>query len=109
MATLAVVMAACSGRVLPLGIMIGGAAAWLDFVIIRRLGGIALGRGTPRAHIAPLALMKSVILMVVPAAALLMPAHLVDGVSFAIGVSTLPAAIVIDALLPLSGVRRGDA
>jgi len=43
-----------------------------------------------------------------PAAALLLPAGPVDGVSFAIGVSTLPLAIVVDATLPLPAATTAE-
>jgi hypothetical protein len=83
-----------------LGIALGGAAAWLDFVVLRGLGAAMMARRPSNAQLAPLAMVKSLVLVAVPAAALCLPSSLVDGVSFAIGVTTLPAAIVTDALLP---------
>jgi hypothetical protein len=44
-------------------------------------------------------------LLAIPATALLLPAALVDGVSFAIGVTALPAAVVVDAFRPLPAPR----
>ena len=86
----------------PLGIVLGGTAAWLDFVVLRSLGSAMLSRRPTAAHLVPMALAKSVILTTVPAFALLLPTSLVDGVSFALGVTALPASIVIDALLPIN-------
>jgi len=85
----------------PLGIALAGAVAWLDFVLIRQLGTAVLIRRPPLAWLVPLALTKSLLLLLIPAAALLLPAGPVDGLSFAVGVSTLPLAIVVDAALPL--------
>jgi hypothetical protein len=99
--------ALASGHGRPLGIALGGGAALLDFVLIRWLAASAMARGATVARVVPLALAKSLLLLVIPASALLLPAALVDGVSFAIGVSALPAAVVVDALLPLP-VRRSD-
>jgi len=86
----------------PLGIVLGGTAAWLDFVVLRSLGSAMLSRRPTTAHLVPMALAKSVILITVPAFALLLPTSLVDGVSFALGVTALPASITIDALLPIN-------
>ena len=86
----------------PLGIALGGGAALLDFVMIRRLGAAALVRRVPVHHVVSMALLKSIILLAAPAAALLLPRSLVDGVSFAIGVTTLPFAVVLDACLPVA-------
>jgi hypothetical protein len=47
-----------------------------------------------------MAFVKSLVLLAVPAAALLLPRGMVDGVSFGLGVTTLPAAVVLDVLLP---------
>lgn len=84
----------------PLGVVLGGAMALLDFALIRRLGAAALALRPPVARLVPLALTKSLLLVVVPAAALLVPGRFVDGVSFAVGVSALPLAVVVDAMLP---------
>lgn len=93
----------------PFGIVLGGLAAWLDFVVIKGLGTAMIARRPNTAHIFPLALAKSFVLIAVPACALLMPTATVDGVSFAVGVTTLPAAIVIDALLPsLAEPKTGE-
>jgi len=86
----------------PLGIAFGGGAALLDFIMIRRLASAALARRVPIQHVVAMALLKSVILLAVPASALLLPGSLVDGVSFAIGVTTLPVAVVIDSCLPIA-------
>jgi hypothetical protein len=98
---LAVVAALALGGVRPLGIALAGAAAWLDFVLIRQLGTAVLIRRPPLSWLVPLALTKSLLLLLIPSAALLLPAGPVDGLSFAVGVSALPLAIVIDATLPL--------
>jgi hypothetical protein len=90
---------AAGGR--PLGVVLGGGAAFLDFVLIRMLVATALSRRPSPTLAVPLALMKSLLLVAIPATALLLPAELVDGVSFAVGVSMLPLAIVADALWPL--------
>jgi hypothetical protein len=97
----ATLLALASRSLRPLGVAIGGGMALLDFVVIRRLATTALARRPSVSHIVPLALAKSVALIVIPAGALLLPATLIDGVSFAVGVSALPLAIVIDALTPL--------
>jgi hypothetical protein len=97
----AVAVSLASGHGRPLGVALGGGAALLDFVLIRRLAASAMARGTSVARVMPLALAKSLLLLAIPASALLLPATLVDGLSFAIGVSALPAAVVGDALLPL--------
>lgn len=105
--TLVAVTAALTlGRTRPLGIALGGAAALIDFAMIRRIGAAALVRRIPLQRVVSMALMKSVVLLAIPAAALLLPGSLVDGVSFAIGVTTLPLAVVLDACLPVS-VRDG--
>jgi hypothetical protein len=90
----------------PLGIALGGAAALLDFAMIRRIGAAALVRRVPFQRVVSMALVKSLVLLGVPAAALLLPSSVVDGVSFAIGVTTLPVAVVVDACLPVA-VRDG--
>ena len=88
----------------PLGVVLGGGAALLDFVLIRMLVAAALSRRPSPALAFPLAFAKTALLVAIPAAALLLPAGLVDGVSFAVGVTTLPVAIVADALWPLPPV-----
>ena len=104
-----VIMAAVTGQVLgivrPLGVAMGGGAAVLDFVILRRLAMAALLRRGSVRRIVPLALAKSLVLLAIPAFALLLPVGLVDGISFATGVSALPSAIVIDVLLPVPMAR----
>jgi hypothetical protein len=52
------------------------------------------------AHVVPLALLKSLALIAIPAGALALPANVIDGPSFAVGVTMLPLAIVIDACAP---------
>ena len=103
-----VITAVVTGHLLdvvrPLGVAMGGGAAVLDFVVLRRLAGALLRRGSIK-RIVPLALAKSLVLLAIPALALLLPVGLVDGISFATGVSALPSAIVIDALLPLPLAR----
>lgn len=101
-------LAVCSGLVRPLGVVLGGLAAWLDFVVIRGLASAMLVHRPATAHIVPMALVKSVVLVSVPAAALVLPASAVDGVSFAIGVTALPASIVIDSCLALPRPQTGD-
>lgn len=88
------------GFTLPLGVILGGSSALLNFVLIRRLGAAVLVRQPPVGWLVPMALAKSLALVAVPAAALLLPHTLIDGVSFALGVSVLPLAIVVDATLP---------
>lgn len=103
------IVALWSGRTRPLGIVLGGAAAWLDFVVIRELAKIMIVRRPATAHLLPMALAKSLVLVGVPAFALFLPTSVVDGVSFALGVTTLPASVVIDAFLPaLSGSKTGE-
>ena len=85
----------------PLGIALAGGAALLDFVLIRRLAAAALIRRPQLSSLVPMALAKSLVLILVPAAALLLPSALIDGVSFATGASALPLAVVLDAMLPL--------
>lgn len=101
LATAAVVFGHWSALVRPLGVVLGASAAWLDFVAIRGLVGIMLARRPTRRQILPIALLKSVLLIAIPALALFLPKSLVDGPSFALGVTALPLAIVIDALIPL--------
>jgi hypothetical protein len=93
----------------PAGIGLGATAAWLDFVVIKNLGVAMLSGRVAKRFAAPLTLAKSFVLLAVPACALLLPASIVDGVSFAIGVTTLPAAVVIDALLTLPDAKTGVA
>jgi len=97
----AAAVALATGAARPLGIALGGGAALLDFTMIRRLGAAALTRHTPLPRIVSMALAKSVLLLAIPASALLLPRTLVDGVSFAIGVTALPLAVVLDVCLPL--------
>ena len=107
--TVLAVMAMCWDVTPAPGIALGGAAAWLDFVVLRGLGTAMMARQPSKAQLAPMAMMKSLVLIAVPAIALCLPTPLVDGVSFAIGVTTLPAAIVTDALLPfVSDAKTGD-
>lgn len=100
LATAAVIFGHYSALVRPLGIVLGAGAAWLDFVAIRGLVVVMLARRPTRRQVVPIAFVKSVVLIAIPALALFLPADLVDGPSFALGVTALPAAIVIDALLP---------
>jgi len=102
-------VALVSGASLPVGIVLGGAAAWLDFVVIKSLASAMLIRRPSPAHVVPMALTKSLALVAVPGCALFLPATLVDGVSFALGVTTLPLAIVIDALRALPEPKTGAA
>jgi hypothetical protein len=100
---LTTVMAAistCSGLTHPLGIALGGIAAWLDFVVIKELVSAMIVHRPASAHILPMALAKSFVLVAFPAFALFLPSSVVNGVSFALGVTALPASVVIDALLP---------
>jgi energy-converting hydrogenase Eha subunit C len=109
MTSLTLVAAAAAltfGVARPLGIALGGGAALLDFAMIRRMGAAALIRRVPLQRVVSMALVKSFVLLAVPAAALLLPGSLVDGISFAIGVTTLPVAVVVDACLPVA-VRDG--
>ncbi len=92
----------------PSGIAIGGLAAWLDFVVIKRLAAMILVRQVTKSHLVSMAFAKSLILVLVPASALLLPASVVDGVSFAIGVTMLPASIVIDTFLRAPELRAGE-
>lgn len=98
-----------SGLTTPLGIVLGGLAAWLDFAVIKQLAGAMLTRQPAQAHVVPLALAKSLILVSVPGLALLLPASVVDGVSFAIGVTMLPVAVVVDACLGVPQVETREA
>lgn len=98
-----------SGVALPFGIVLGGAAAWLDFVVIKNLAMAMLVRRPSPGHVVPMALTKSLVLVAVPAAALFLPPTLVDGVSFALGVTTLPLAIVVDALRAIPEPKTGAA
>lgn len=98
--------ASTTGVVRPLGIALGGGAVLLDFVLIRRLAGAALARRPALSRVVPMALMKSIVLVAVPALALWAPSTSIDGVSFAIGVTTLPAAVVLDACWPVAARRR---
>ena len=100
-------LAFSSGISRPLGIVLGGGAAWLDFVVIRTLAAVMLDRNPSLHHVVPMAFLKSIALLAVPAVALLLPRSVVDGVSFGLGVTTLPAAVVLDALLPLGRAPLG--
>lgn len=102
-------VALASEASLPVGIVLGGAAAWLDFVVIKSLASAMLIRRPSPAHVVPLALTKSLALVAIPGCALFLPATLVDGVSFALGVTTLPLAIVIDALRAIPEPKTGAA
>ena len=86
----------------PLGIALGGGAALLDFAMIRRIGAAALARRAAMPRVVSMAFVKSAVLLAVPAIALLAPGTLVDGLSFAIGVTTLPIAVVVDACVPIA-------
>jgi hypothetical protein len=97
---LGIAAAAATGVARPFGVALGGGAALLDFVLIRRLAVMAFARRPALSRIVPMALLKSVVLLAIPGLALLVPASLVDGLSFAIGVTTLPAAVVLDACWP---------
>lgn len=109
--TIAATASSVLGTVRPLGIVLGGGAALLDFVILRRLAAAALSKRSSMKRVVPWALAKSVVLLAIPAFALLLPLGVVDGLSFALGVSALPGAIVIDALLrvPADGVAAGGS
>ena len=104
--TVMAVMAFCSGLTHPLGIVLGGIAAWLDFVVIKRLAAAVIARRPATAYLLPMALAKSLVLVAVPASALFLPPSVVSGVSFALGVTALPASIVIDAFLPSVPERK---
>jgi hypothetical protein len=108
--TIATIAVLAAGGLRPVGVVLGGAAAWLDFVVIRGLVSLMLVRRPKPAEILPLAFAKSAVLLAVPALALIAPGSVVDGPSFALGVTALPAAVVIDALTPRLGSRkRGEA
>jgi hypothetical protein len=100
--------AAGSGLTVPSGIVLGGLAAWFDFFVIREMAGAMLVSRPAPTHILPMALAKSLVLVTVPAVALLLPTSLVNGVSFAIGVTTLPVAIVLDACLRVPAIQTGE-
>ncbi len=108
LSVLIAVLAQVAGFGTATGVLIGGIAAWLDFVIIKELASTMLVRRVAKAHIVPLACAKSVVLVSIPASALILPASVVDGVSFAVGVTTLPLAIVIDACLGIPMIQTGD-
>ena len=103
---LASAAALASGATRPFGVMLGGTAALLDFAMIRRMGAAALTRHTLLGRIVSMALAKSLVLLAIPASALLLPHSLIDAVSFAIGVTALPVAVVLDACLPLAAHGR---
>lgn len=96
-----------SGLTPATGVLVGGFAVWLDFVVIKELAGAMLVRNVPRRHLVPMAMAKTLALILVPAMALLLPHTVVDGVSFAVGVTTLPLAVVIDACFEVP-IRTGD-
>lgn len=100
LAILAAALAGALGVGRPIGIVLAAGAAWLDFWLIRRLGTAVLSRRLPLSRLVPMALAKSLILIPLGAGAVLLPPALIDGPSFAIGVSALPLAIVLDAALP---------
>jgi len=106
--TAGALLAAWSRLSSPTGIVLGGFAAWLDFAVIKELVSSMLVRRPSPSHIVPMALAKSLILVSVPAGALLLPTSVVDGVSFAIGVTALPVAVVIDACLAAPGIETGE-
>jgi hypothetical protein len=106
--TLMTLAALASGLTTPLGVVLGGAAAWLDFMVIKGLGAALVARRPGQAQIVPLAVLKSLVLVSAPAIALFLPSSVVSGMSFAIGVTALPAAIVIDACLAVPGGKAGE-
>ena len=106
--TLMTLVALASGLTTPLGIVFGGMAAWLDFVVIKGLGAALVTHSPAKAHIVPLAVAKSFVLVSVPAIALFLPGTVVSGMSFAIGVTALPAAIILDACLAVPRGKAGD-
>jgi hypothetical protein len=83
----------------PIGIALAGAVVFVDFVVLRGLAAAVLIRRPRTPTLVGLALAKSLLLLVVPAAAVLLPPTVIDGASFAAGVSALPIAIVLDAFL----------
>ena len=106
--TLMTLVTLVSGLTTPLGIVFGGMAAWLDFVVIKGLAAALVAHSPARAHIVPLAVAKSFVLVSIPAIALFLPSTLVSGMSFAIGVTALPAAIVLDACLAIPRGKAGE-
>ena len=106
--TLITLIALASGVTTPLGVVLGGAAAWLDFMVIKGLGTALVAHKPARAQIVPMAVVKSLVLVSAPAIALFLPSSVVTGTSFAIGVTALPAAIVIDACLAVPGGKAGE-
>ena len=106
--TLMTLVALASDLTTPLGIVFGGMAAWLDFVVIKGLAAALVAHSPARAHIVPLAVAKSFVLVSIPAIALFLPSTLVSGMSFAIGVTALPAAIVLDACLAIPRGKAGE-
>ena len=106
--TLMTLVTLVSGLTTPLGIVFGGMAAWLDFVVIRGLAAALVAHSPAKAHIAPLAVAKSFVLVSVPAIALFLPGTVVSGMSFAIGVTALPAAIILDACLAIPRGKAGE-
>lgn len=106
--TLTTLIALASGFATPLGIVVGGIAAWLDFVVIRGLATALVNHSRAKANIVPLAMAKSFALVSIPAIALFLPRTVVSGMSFAIGVTILPAAIVLDACLAVPEAKAGE-
>lgn len=104
--TVATIIAMMSGQIRPLGVVLGGGAAWLDFVAIKGLASLMVARKTKLEGVVPLAMLKSGVLLAIPGVALFLPGALVDGPSFALGVTALPLAIVADACLPTMGTAR---
>jgi hypothetical protein len=102
------VMSLATGLTRPVGIILGGLAAWFDFVVIKRLAAALIARRPATTHLVPLAFAKSIVLVSVPAIALFLPSTVVDGVSFAIGVTTLPVAVVVDAFLAIPEIKVGE-
>ena len=108
LSVLAATVAKSAKSVAPMGILVGGFAVWLDFVVIKKLGSAMLARRMTKTRIVPLALAKSIVLVLIPAAALLLPASVVDGPSFAVGVTMLPLAILVDAWIGVPTRQTGD-
>jgi len=106
--TLMTLVTLVSGLTTPLGIVFGGMAAWLDFVVIKGLAEALVAHRPAKAHIVPLAVAKSFVLVSVPAIALFLPGTVVSGMSFAIGVTTLPVAIILDACLAIPRGKAGE-
>jgi hypothetical protein len=107
--TVTTIVAMAIGHVRPLGVVLGGGAVWLDFVAIRGLASYMVARRSKLQGVVSLAIAKSAVLLAVPGIALFLPGTLVDGASFALGVTALPVAIVLDACIPVVGdAREGE-